>query len=161
MRKLFLGIDPSTAGTGWAVMDEDMNLMEYGKISPLKDLSIAEKIKVIYDSLSDVFDRYEISYALCEDQFQGGNVDTLKKLSQNKGAIMLLITQRGVLFEEKAPSSWRKIYLGSGKATKKDCVNHVNEVYGLKLKFVQNDIAEAIGIAGAAVMLYQSKSLEG
>lgn len=149
MEEYYLGIDPSVWSTGWAILNQDCKIVDYGRIKAEKHLAIHEVVEVQYSFLSELLEKYPLSSMLCEDQYQGVNVDTLKKLSQNRGVIMLLAAQKKIPFFTLAPSSWRKAFVGlqNGRANKKDCVIAINEMFGLKLKFVQNDIAEALAMA--------------
>jgi crossover junction endodeoxyribonuclease RuvC len=153
MEEYYLGIDPSIWSTGWGLLNGNHEIVDYGRIKADKHLAIHEVVEVQYRFLSELLAKYSVSSILCEDQYQGCNVDTLKKLSQNRGAIMLLAAQKQIPFRTMAPSSWRKAFIGlqSGKANKKDCVRAINDMYGLKLKFVQNDIAEALAMAHVCV----------
>lgn len=147
----YMGVDPSTLSTGYAVLDQNGELVDYGVFNPSKDLPMHERLRIQYNGLQEVIDKWNIVCMLCEDQHSRKNIDTLKKLSQTRGIVMLAAAQNCIEFLLATPSHWRKIYLGDGKATKKDCVLKVNEQYGLKLKMAQNDIAEAIGIGAACV----------
>lgn len=153
-----MGIDPSIHSTGWAIMNSKKELIDYGKIVSESDTPTHKIIQTQYDVLVSLLQKYNIIHILCEDQFAQKNIDTLKKLSQNRGAIMLMAAQHHIPIQVMAPSSWRKICLGNGKATKKDCVIAMNELYGLKLKMVQNDIAEAIAICRTSIILSEQSA---
>ncbi|MES9681717.1 crossover junction endodeoxyribonuclease RuvC [Gottfriedia acidiceleris] len=152
----FLGLDPSTACTGFCVMDEKHDIIEAGKIDISKIDDHGEKLAVQYNHIKSLLERYEITKILCEDQFAKVNIDTLKKLSRTSGAYLLLAHLSGVEFEFTFPNSWRKVFHGSGKAKKEDTFHKVVAIYEFEnLTFKKdNDLTDAIGIAWACVDTY-------
>jgi len=154
MEDLYLGIDPSTTSTGYAVVNSKLELIEYGKVVPeniSKELTPAEEMLVQFDAIKALLLKYPFKKVLCEDQFFGENVDTLKKLSRVTGMFLVLSAQHELEIDLIYPSSWRKVYHGTGKAKKRDTCKKVNEDYGLKLRVTKdNDISDAIGIAVTA-----------
>lgn len=154
-----LGIDPSTASSGYAVMDEDRNLLDYGVIKPnKKKLTIGQQAAMQYNKLSEVIEECGVEAIMCEDQHGGLNKDTLKKLARTSGYMVLLSGQYDLPFELLHPSSWRKVTHGKGNAKKEDTLNWVNETYGLGLTEKENDIADAIGIAYAGVSYFTGEN---
>lgn len=158
----YMGVDPSTVSTGWAVFSQEGDLVDYGVIRPSDKLPIHERLGIQFATLEEIVSKWKITRMLCEDQFGGfggkQNLDTLKKLSQTRGMVMVVAAKNNIEFNIATPTQWRKIYLGAGNATKRDCVKRVNEQYSLSLKMVQNDIAEAIGIGAACVIQHTTQS---
>ena len=151
-----LGIDPSTVATGWGVVNKKGELIAHGVIAPdKKTLSEVQQAAFQYNSLSHIIKEYNIEAVICEDQHKGANSDTYKKLCRITGYVQLLAGLNELPFEFFHPSSWRKITLGNGKATKEDAIQWVNETYGLKLLKKQNDIAEGIAIAKAGTIHFE------
>lgn len=154
----FLGLDPSTKCTGYCVMDIQYEIIEKGKIDIPADETEAGKILYQIQKIEEILNRYTFTSVLSEDQFQQFNVDTLKKLSKTTGAVMYICKkythEPGLIY----PSAWRKIFHGSGKATKKDTFKKVVTLYELSdLKFTKdNDMTDAIGIAWACVDLHKA-----
>lgn len=155
----YMGVDPSTVSTGWAVFNQNGELVDYGVIRTDDELPMHKRLLFQYDALKVVIGSWNITHMLCEDQFSRNNIDTLKKLSQTRGMVMLVAAENTIEFDLATPSQWRKIYLGKGNATKRDCVKQVNEQYGLSLKMAQNDIAEAIGIGAACVQRWANNTM--
>jgi crossover junction endodeoxyribonuclease RuvC len=150
---IILGIDPSSVATGYAIMDTAGDLLDWGVIKPnKKKLTEPQQAKFQYDALAELIEKWEVSAIGCEDQHRGVNADTFKKLSRISGYLMLLAGQYDLPFELLHPSSWRKIVHGKGNAKKEDTLAWVKETYELLLSKKDNDIADAIGIAKAAVL---------
>lgn len=154
---VFLGLDPSTKCTGYCLMDINYDIIEKGKIVSPENVSESEKIGFQTAAIEVLMGKYDIKRILCEDQFQKVNIDTLKKLSRTTGAFMSSGIRFGYVTDLIYPASWRKIFHGSGKASKKDTFDKVKVIYGLDdLVFSKdNDMTDAIGIAWACVDLYK------
>ena len=158
----FLGLDPSTKCTGFCVMNQDKEIIERGKIS-LPDLPDSDKIFYQIQQIEALLTKYSIHHILCEDQFGQQNpfgkinIHTVKKLSQVTGAILSLAGRHKAPISLIYPTSWRKIFHGSGKATKQDTFKKVVADYQIEgLVFTKdNDLTDAVGIAWAAVELHK------
>jgi crossover junction endodeoxyribonuclease RuvC len=148
-----LGIDPSSVATGWGVLNEAGELIDWGVIKPnKKKLNEPQQAAFQYNALAEIIEKHKITQIGCEDQHRGPNADTFKKLSRISGYVMLLAGQYDLPIEFFHPSSWRKSVLGKGNAKKEDALNWVKDEYQLLLTEKQNDIAEGIGIAKAAAI---------
>lgn len=151
----YLGVDSSTSATGWGVINAAGELLDWGVIKPSKTkLTVPQQYALKYRTLEEAALKHEVQGIFCEDQHGGLNKDTLKKLSRVSGVVGLLAGMYDLPFEYIHPSAWRKVVLGKGNADKEDAVNWANERFGLTLTLKQNDIAEGIGIAQAAVDFY-------
>lgn len=165
LQEYYMGIDPSTTSTGYAILDKDGNLVDYGVFkTDDSDMSDAQKLAHQYEQLRVLMLKYNSSEFDAdggwirdntlvgigiEDQFQGPNVKTLIQIARMASVFM---TQAALTNAELAmfyPKSWRLLFHGNGKAVKRDTIKLVNEMHGLSLKGKDNDIADAIGIAHA------------
>ena len=156
MESYYLGVDPSTKSTGYGVFNQLGELVDYGVITPKKgrpNLRPEEEMYIQYLALKELIEKYMPKQVVCEDQFMKTNVDTLKKLSRVTGNVLLISAQHGIPVELVYPSSWRKVFHGTGKAKKEDTINKVNGLFELGLKKKDNDIADAIGIAAYALQM--------
>lgn len=162
MANHYLGIDPSTVSTGYAVMSDTGELIDWGVIKPnKKKLSEAQQAAFQYNTLVEIMEKYEVKGVACEDQHRGPNADTFKKLSRISGYMMLLAGQYDLPFVLYHPSSWRKRVLGKGNATKEETIEWANEQYQLLLKKNDNDIADAIGITLSAMLHFTGENIDG
>lgn len=157
----FLGLDPSTKCTGYCVMNENKDLIEYGKIDISNIDNHGEKLAVQYKAIEKLVEKYRPAKVLCEDQFSKVNVDTLKKLSRTTGTYMLLANLKGIPFETIFPTSWRKIFHGYGSAKKEETFDKVCTIYEFSnLNFKKdNDITDAIGICWSLIDLYKGENV--
>lgn len=143
----YLGLDPSTKSTGWAVIGDNGELIDCGVICPPESMTEIQKIAFQKTAFSKIVVGHEIKAMSCEDQYFGNNVDTLKKLVRVSTVAMIISFEHVIPLEMSIPSQWRKITHGTGKANKALTRKWVNETFGTKFLAKQNDITDAIGIA--------------
>ncbi|MEC3459870.1 crossover junction endodeoxyribonuclease RuvC [Bacillus thuringiensis] len=86
----YLGLDPSTKCTGYCVMDEKHDNIEARKIDRPSKGDEGDKIIYQIERIEALFEKYDITKILCEDQFSKINIDTLKKLTRVSGTILNL-----------------------------------------------------------------------
>ncbi|BCO16085.1 crossover junction endodeoxyribonuclease RuvC_gp032 [Bacillus phage vB_BceM_WH1] len=140
-----MAFDPSTVCTGWGYLKDEFTLLAYGEIKP-KSKDVDERFKEQYESLKILLDEYKIDKVICEDQYQGSNAATSKKLIRVSTMMEVLCMERGIPFEYRMPSAWRKRLHGKGSTDKVLTWNYVTEKFDLKLRKGQTDITDAIGI---------------
>lgn len=174
----FIGIDPSTSSTGYAVVNEKKELMDCGRIEGLADdpKSFSHLYKRIVQLLTD----YPPSGITCETQFIGPNRETSIKLIRPTGVILAAAGDWDVSFDFLAPSSWRHMYQGAGKWSKRDTYDFTMKQYPELIRRFEpeallkngktsmvrmynncNDMTDAIGIACACADTYAFRIKEG
>ena len=93
-----LGLDISTACTGWCVLHLDGSLVEMGSIILGKHKSVYKKAQVVEGSLSDIIIRYDIMHVYIEENLQSfrrgfSSAQTLSTLARFNGIVSLLVYQ--------------------------------------------------------------------
>lgn len=147
--KYYIGVDPSTVSTGVAVLDENGELVQYGTINPPTELDHHDKLAYQFEQLKATISLYgnNIQSIVCEEQFGGPSIDTLKKITRTCAIVMLVASLFNIELHMMYPVSWRKIFHNDGAANKADTLKLVNEIHSLQLKKKDNDIADAIAMA--------------
>lgn len=140
-----MAFDPSTVDTGWGLLEDENTLLAYGEIKP-KSKDVDERFKEQYKALKLLFHEYKIDKVICEDQFQGRNAATAKKLIRVSTMIEVLSMEQGIPFEYIMPSAWRKKVHGNGSVSKEVTWKYVTQKFDLKLRKGQTDISDAIGV---------------
>lgn len=140
---LIMSLDPSLTETGWAIMDLNMKLIDYGAITP--HARTREKVLLYeYNELTTLIHKYQPVAIACEEQFLGRKPTTLKALSQLRGVLMLLGAQEGIPMTYYYPATIKATAAGSGRATKEDVIIAINKKF--KLTLDNDNIADAIAI---------------
>jgi crossover junction endodeoxyribonuclease RuvC len=145
-QRIILGIDPSTVSTGWAVMDGEGHLMDYGAIKCPSKIPVYQRVNMVYTSLLSIAQLHKVTELAVEDQFGHKNPKTLKALSNVKATAMLVAAQLDIPYTEYAPMSIKKCFTGKGTASKEDMLTQAKSMYQINERIV-DDIADAIGIA--------------
>lgn len=157
----YIGIDPSTSRTGYAVLNEKGELIDKGAIPAKADDPKA--FHFLYEELKNLLLKYKPKAIVCEQQYGGSNMNTMIKLVRPTGLVLAAAGSLGedISFDFLASSSWRKIYHTGTEYEKK--YNKRNSFAVTKSLFPgsvtsfnkDNDISDAIGIAFACHALYK------
>lgn len=150
MKILFL--DLSTHSTGWAVADQDGELLDYGCIQS-DDTDLLTRINIMRQGIQKVAIVHPTIKKVVLEEVRADykNAITYKALNWCQGIVLFSLWKQITDLEYQfiQPSSWRsKIGIKTGRGIKrselkKADINYVKEKYGLK---VNDDVADAIGI---------------
>lgn len=145
-----LGIDPGTAITGWAVLEEkngEIIPVAYGCITTDKKLSDEERLCEIAADISKIIDKYEPREAAIEKLFFFKNQKTIITVAQARGAILLTLKQKGVKVCGYTPLVVKQAITSYGRAQKKQVQEMTKNILKLKTIPKPDDCADAIAIA--------------
>lgn len=145
-----LGVDPGTATTGWAVLEENkgkINPIAYGHISTSSKNSVSDRLKEVADDLAEIIEKYKPREAAVEDIFFFKNQKTAVKVSQSRGAILLTLENKKVKIFSYTPLQVKQALTGYGRAEKKQIQIMVKNILKLKSIPKPDDTADAIAIA--------------
>jgi crossover junction endodeoxyribonuclease RuvC len=145
-----LGIDPGTATTGWAILEEKNGCVSskaFGHISTSPKNSTEERLKEVADDLGKIIRTFKPTEAAVEDIFFFKNVKTAVKVSQSRGAILLTLEQEHVRIFSYTPLQVKQALTGYGRAEKKQIQLMVKNILKLKAIPKPDDTADAIAIA--------------
>lgn len=145
-----LGIDPGTATTGWAILEQrkkEMISVAYGHISTSPKNSTSERLKEVAFDIDEIIKKYKPSEGAIEDLFFFKNIKTAVKVSQSRGAIMLTLIKAGVKVFEYTPLQVKQSVTGYGRADKKQVQLMVKNILKLREIPQPDDTADAIAIA--------------
>jgi crossover junction endodeoxyribonuclease RuvC len=141
---MILGLDLSSADTGYAIIDKG-ELVDFGSIQPPKKLDQAQKIEYIYSNVLLLLDKFPIKKIIIEDQFIGAGRQTAIFLVRISGAIFLIAAQHDIPLKVVAPTHVKSVFTGTGKADKAMMLYKANTIYNLNI--TNENIADAIGVA--------------
>jgi Holliday junction resolvasome RuvABC endonuclease subunit len=158
MEMRIVGIDGSTKSTGICEF-VDGKYIKHTLIDCHKEKDAMKRIPMMANKICKYLDEIDdIDVIIMERSILKANIDTLQKLSNLAGAIMLYAYRRGIKFENPVPSVWRKkIGLEQSKnvkreALKLEAIKAVKQEYGLD---VSDDEAESILLARSGFDLPQ------
>lgn len=145
-----MGIDPGTATTGWAVVEEKAGKifpLAYGHISTSAKKSTARRLKETAGDIKEIVEKYKPQEAAVEDIFFFKNLKTAVKVSQSRGAMLLTLEKLKVNLFEYTPLQVKQAITGYGRAEKKQIQLMVRNILKLKTVPKPDDTADAIAIA--------------
>ena len=145
-----LGIDPGTATTGWAVLEEkkgEILPLAYGHIETSKSKSEEKRILEISANLREIIDKYRPQESAIEQIFFFKNKKTVIQVAQARGAIILTLEQKNVKVSSYTPLQVKQALTGYGRADKKQMQEMTKNIMRLKKIPQPDDTADAIAIA--------------
>ena len=149
---LIAGIDGSTTKTGVAIMSEK-GLEFYTLIDLSKEKDAMKRIQNMLIKICEVLDQYELDAIYMEKSVLKNNIDTVQKLANLAGGIMLYCAQNKIVFNHPLPTEWRKrIGINQSNKIKREVLK-AEAIIAAKKEYnvdVGDDEAESILIARSA-----------
>ena len=145
-----LGIDPGTATTGWAVVEEknkNPRLVACGCVNTSKFSSDAERLVEIGKDISALIKKYKPDEAAIEDIFFFSNQKTAVTVSQARGVILYELKKNKLPIQNYTPLQVKQALTGYGRAEKKQIQEMVKNILRLKSAPKPDDAADAVAIA--------------
>lgn len=147
---IILGVDPGTLYTGFAVIegvDEKLKLLESGvlKISPQKLFPL--RLKLIYDKLTEIIEKYIPDEFAIETAYYGKNIQSTLKLGQAKGVSILAAVNKQIPSTEYSPREVKKSIVGTGAASKEQVKYMVCQILKIRSLPKSLDISDAVAVA--------------
>jgi crossover junction endodeoxyribonuclease RuvC len=116
-----IGIDPGLRRCGWGVIDTLGNRLSFvacGTVTPPVDLSLAERLALLFAGLGEVLERFTPHEAAVEETFVNAGVRSALILGQARGIALLAPAARGLPVAEYAANLVKKSIVGTGHADK-------------------------------------------
>jgi crossover junction endodeoxyribonuclease RuvC len=146
-----LGIDPGTATVGYGVVEESndgsLQAIAYGVITTPPSMPMPERLKLIYDGVTTLAQKYQPDRSGVEELFFAKNVTTAITVAQGRGVILLALANAGVPIAEYKPNNVKQSISGYGGAKKPQMQEMVRILLGLENIPRPDDAADALAIA--------------
>lgn len=146
-----LGIDPGTGILGFGVVEasktDGVKLVGGGVIKTPVNQADGDRLKVIYDELSQIITELNPEVMAVEKLFFARNVSTAMSVAQARGAVLLCGRQHGLELFEYTPLQIKQALTGYGRADKQQIQAMVRAVLGLKETPKPDDCADALAVA--------------
>lgn len=147
---LVLGIDPGTAITGYALVDnpgDQLNLVECGVIRTSPDQPMALRLRIIFRELTSLIVRFHPEAVAVEELFFSRNVTTALAVGQARGVVLLTAAEADLPVFEYKPQAVKQAIVGYGGADKAQVQQMVRILLGLEQIPRPDDAADAVAIA--------------
>lgn len=142
-----LGIDPGYGILGWAVIDKNQRLIDYGIIETCSGKSIGERILEIHHKLNEIITQYNPQSAGVEKLFLTKNMTTGLDVAKTIGAVILTLKLNEISYSEYTPSQVKQAITGYGRAGKEQMMHMIKTLFSLKELPERDDAADALAIA--------------
>jgi crossover junction endodeoxyribonuclease RuvC len=147
-----LGIDPGLQTTGFGVIDvvgQRLHYVASGTIKTTRRADLGDlpaRIKILYDGLREVYQRYQPASAALEITFVNINPQATLLLGQARGACLTALVSCELPVAEYTALQMKKAVVGHGRAAKsqiQEMVMRLLQLPGLP----GTDAADALGLA--------------
>ena len=145
-----LGIDPGTATTGWAVLEEKRGCLcpvAFGYISTSPKEAESKRLLEIAEDLKKIIRKYKPAEAAIEKVFFFKNQKTIIQIGQSRGIILLTLEREKVKIFNYTPLQVKQAMTGYGRAEKQQVQLMAKSILQLESLPKPDDVADAMAIA--------------
>lgn len=147
---VILGIDPGIAIVGYGLVEcigNRFRVIDYGAIKTEANQLFPDRLKIVYDNLLNIIDKYQPDELAIEELFFNKNVKTAIKVGQARGVEILAAVNRGLDIYEYTPLQIKQGIVGYGRADKRQVQEMVKILLNLKETPKPDDVADALAVA--------------
>ncbi|HIF73971.1 MAG TPA: crossover junction endodeoxyribonuclease RuvC [Porticoccaceae bacterium] len=145
---IILGIDPGSRITGYGLINSVGNKLEYVDCGCLRTEtdSQPDRLKIIFNELCLVIEKYSPQEAAIEEVFMGRNASSALKLGQARGSAMVACLSRDLPVAEYSARKVKQAVVGTGGADKLQVQHMVRALLSISDKIAE-DAADGLAIA--------------
>ena len=126
--------------------EADPRPLAYGCITTPPGASLPDRLRSLFEGLTDLRERYAITDVAMESLFVGSRLRALS-IGEARGAAIVAVVGPDTVFREYGPSQVKQSITGYGKAAKRQVQEMVRLVLGLQEIPKPDDAADALAIA--------------
>lgn len=145
-----IGIDPGYAIMGYGIIDKNGNQFKpvtYGVITTSKEMPMPDRLKCLYEGLTEVISEYQPEESSIEQLFFNTNTATAIYVGQARGVAILACANLDVSIFEYTPLEIKTGLTGYGRAGKAQVQTMVKMLLGLTSVPKPDDAADALAAA--------------
>ena len=147
---IILGIDPGLAIVGWGIIEYQgakFRTIAYGSINTPKGTRTEERLRLIYEGMNELIEKYRPDAMAVEELFFTNNITTGIRVAEARGVILLSAENACVPIFEYTPPQVKQAVVGYGKAEKRQVISMVTMLLNLPKPPKPDDTADALAIA--------------
>jgi crossover junction endodeoxyribonuclease RuvC len=159
---LILGVDPGSMVTGYGLIKSDGQksaLIECGVIRTDSKKSLPEKLKEIFEGLSQIIAQKHPDELAIEETFYSKNAKSALVMGQARGVAILAGACANISVSEYSPKEVKCSIVGQGNASKHQVQFMVKNLLGLKEIPQHEDAADALAVALCHAQKMRIKSI--
>lgn len=145
---LILGIDPGSITMGYGIIShtgKDVSYVSSGCIK-LGTLELPERMKQIYNDLTQLIKQYKPDQVAVERIFMHKNASSALKLGQARGVAIAAAACQDLLVAEYSAREVKQAVVGYGNAEKSQMQHMIKTIFNLS-KAPTTDAADALAVA--------------
>lgn len=146
---VIIGVDPGSNITGYGIIRKDGTRSEHlasGVVRVTQSSGHSKRLWEIYHKLEEQVRAFKPAVMVVESLFHANNSQSLMKLSQVRGVVLLLGENHGMEIFEYSPMEIKRGLTGYGRAEKSQMVFMVSKILGLEA-LKSPDQADALAMA--------------
>lgn len=147
---IILGIDPGIAIVGYSIVQckgNNFKAIDYGCIKTTADTLLPNRLKIVYDELTEIIKKHKPDELAIEELFFNRNAKSAMKVGQARGVEILAAVNQGLNVYEYTPLQIKQAVTGYGRADKNQVQEMVKMLLNLREKPKPDDVADALAVA--------------
>ena len=147
---IILGIDPGIAIVGYGLIEckgNKFKVIDYGCITTESKTLFPNRLKIVYDELTSIIEKYNPQDIALEELFFNKNAKTAIKVGQARGVEILAGINKNLDIFEYTPLQVKQAVVGYGRAEKHQVQEMVKFLLNLKEIPKPDDVADALAVA--------------
>ena len=147
---IILGIDPGIAIVGYGIIEckgNNFKVIDYGCITTDSKSLFPDRLKIVYDELTNIINKYKPDDFAIEELFFNKNAKTVIKVGQARGVEVLAAINNNLPIYEYTPLQIKQAVVGYGRAEKHQVQEMVKMLLNLKKIPKPDDVADALAVA--------------
>lgn len=153
-----MGVDPGTLFLGYAIIKADsgkLTTLSIGTVYLNKIKEQPEKLKKIFERISQLIEHYKPESMAIETPFYGKNVQSMLKLGRAQGVSIAAAVRYDLSVTEISPRKIKQSITGNGNASKEQVAAMLENLLQIDLKEETFDATDAL--AAAVSLHFQGK----
>lgn len=159
---MIMGIDPGIARIGWSIIDAEKSTVSakaYGLIQTDKTETPQRRLRILFESMEHLLNKYSPNVVSIEDLFFATNVKTAIAVGQAKGILLLACAQKNIPVVSYKPLEIKRAICGNGHADKKQVECMVVRILKLTSAPKPDDVTDALAIALTYMYMHKMKGI--
>lgn len=146
-----IGIDPGLAMTGFGIVEalcRGGKACDWGTIRTESDCSLSLRLKIIYDGVRRLFEKWKPDLVVIEDVFVLKQFPKAAiRLGEVRGVIYLAAQQQEIPIVEVKPTEVKSALTGSGRADKRQMERAIRQLLKIEEPIGSTHAGDALALA--------------
>lgn len=159
--KVILGIDPGTNVLGFGIIlikGSKVSLIHLGILRMTKVDNHGMKLKMIFDCILGLIEKFNPDEVAAEAPFFGKNVQSMLKLGRAQGVAMAAALYKNIPVFEYSPRTIKQSITGKGAASKEQVSQMIQRILSLTENQLPKEMDATDGLAAALCHHFQNNT---